>query len=62
MSVEYKYVTLPVGAIPRSVGFDAVVSMELNEYAAAGWRVVSTTRLGIGALPLAVVLERPRHD
>jgi hypothetical protein len=59
MKFEYKYVTLPLGSVPRSVGFDAVVSMELNEYAAQGWRVVSATRLGIGSNPLAVVFERP---
>lgn len=59
--MEYKYVTLPTGPVPKSVGFDAVVTMELNEFAALGWRVVSSTRLGIGSSPLAVVLERPAN-
>ena len=62
MKFEYKYATLPIGSVPRTVGFDAVVSMELNEFAAQGWRVVSSTRLGIGSTPLAVVFERPIHD
>ena len=62
LAVEYKYVTLPVGSIPRSVGFDAVVSMELNEYAAKGWRVSSVTRLGLGTTPMAVVFERATSD
>lgn len=59
MKFEYKHVTLPLGSVPRSVGFDAVVSMELNEYAAQGWRIISATRLGIGITPTSVILERP---
>lgn len=59
MKFEYKYVTLPVGVIPKSVGFDAVVSMELNEFAAQGWRAVSITRSGTGSTPTSVLLERP---
>ncbi|KGJ73476.1 hypothetical protein GY21_11225 [Cryobacterium roopkundense] len=59
MKFEYKHVTLPVGAFSTSVEFDAVVTMELNEFAAHGWRVASATRLGIGLTPLSVVFERP---
>lgn len=62
MAVEYKYVTLPVGVVPKSVGFDAVVSMEINELTAQGWRAVSMTRSGIGHTPLSVLFERPIHD
>jgi hypothetical protein len=57
---EYKHVTLPAGRIPKSVGFDAVLSMELNEFAEQGWRVVSVTRTGIADTLRGVVLERAR--
>ena len=52
------FVSLPQGVIPKSVGFAAVVSMELTELAEQGWRVVSAYRTGSGFTPLEVVLER----
>lgn len=59
MSVEYLFVKLPQGVVPKSVEFEAVVSMELTELAAQGWRVVTTNRIGSGFTRLEVVLERP---
>ena len=58
MKLEYMFVSLPQGVIPKSVGFAAVVSMELTELAEQGWRVVSAHRTGSGFTPLEVVLER----
>lgn len=58
MTVEYLFTRLPQSVVPKSVGFEPVVSMELSELAAEGWRVVTATRSGIGSTPLEVVLER----
>ena len=58
MATEYKFTKLPKGIVPKSVGYEAVVSMELTELAAEGWRVVTTNRLGQELTPLDVVLER----
>ena len=62
MGIEYKHVTLPVGPIPKTVGIDAVLSMELNEFAALGWRVSTINRTGSGFTPYSVLLERPLDD
>jgi hypothetical protein len=60
MTMEYKFVQLPVGPVPRSVGFAAVLNMELNEYGSEGWRIIQASRNGIGFTPLEVVFERNR--
>lgn len=61
MSFEYLFVKVPKSVVPKSVGFESVVSMELTEFAAQGWRVVTAGRSNGGATPLEVVLERERQ-
>lgn len=58
MSTEYLFTSLPKGVVPKSVGYEAVVSLEMTELASQGWRVVSAARTGVGFTPLEVVLER----
>jgi hypothetical protein len=58
MTLEYLFVMLPKGVVPKSVGFEPVVSMELSELGKEGWRVVTANRSGIGFTPLEVLLER----
>lgn len=58
MAIEYLFVKLPQGVVPKTVGFEPVVSMELTELAAQGWRVVTAGRSASGFTPLDVVLER----
>jgi len=58
MTTEYLFTTLPKGVVPKTVGFEAVVSMELTELAALGWQVVTATRQAGGFTPLEVLLER----
>jgi len=60
--MEYLLLKLPAGVVPKSVGFERVFTMELNEYAAQGWRVVSATRAMTGFTPMEVLLERPKND
>ena len=62
MATEYLFRTLPKGVVPKTVGFEAVVSMELTELAAQGWKIVSATRNGPGFTPLEVVMERATNE
>lgn len=61
MSIEYLFVKVPQSVVPKTVGFEAVVSMELTEFAAQGWKVVTAGRSNGGSTPLEIVLERERQ-
>ena len=59
---EYLFIKLPQGIVPKSVSFEAVVSMELTELGGLGWKVTAAGRAGSGFTPLEVVLERSNNE
>jgi len=56
--MQYRLVILPKGKIPKTVSYEAMVTMELNELADEGWRPVSINRSGSQFMPMDVLLER----